>query len=92
MSSSSSSKVKVWFKLEDAWHDSATESLWASNLGDGLYRLENSPFYAFGVSFLDTVTAIERYGRLWFDKVVLRGGHSTYRIIKATKDGRQFKS
>ncbi|MCB9765833.1 MAG: DUF4265 domain-containing protein [Alphaproteobacteria bacterium] len=85
------SKVKVWFELEDgAWHGSATESLWATELADGHYRLENSPFYAFGVSFLDAVIAAPRNGRLWFDRVVKPSGHSTYRIIRTTDSDTVF--
>ncbi len=47
---------KLFFRLEEnAWHGSATESLWAEPVQAGRYRLRNSPFYAFGVSAEDVV-------------------------------------
>ncbi len=73
--------VKIWFELDEDWHGSSTETLWAQKVGKEQYRLDNSPFYAKGVSFGDIVTATERDGRLKFNSVVKRGGHSTYRVI-----------
>lgn len=73
---------KMIFHLEaEAWHGSATESVWVDDVGQGRYVLENSPFYAFGVSYQDVVSAKEANGELIFDKVLSRGGHSTYRLI-----------
>jgi len=75
--------VKVMFQLEPgAWHGSATETLWAARMGPGQYRLENSPFFAFGVSYQDVVAAREDGGHLRFTEVVRRAGRSTYRIIR----------
>jgi hypothetical protein len=75
---------KIFFRLEEgAWHGSATESLWAEPVPGGRYRLRNSPFYAFDVSVEDVVFAREEEGALFFAGVSLRGGHSTYRIMKA---------
>ncbi len=37
--------------------DGDVETLWASPLGNDLYRLENSPWYAYGVSWQDVVEA-----------------------------------
>ena len=75
---------KLLFRLEEgAWHGSATESLWAEPVAGGRYRLRNSPFYAFGVSAEDIVFAEETEERLFFTEVSLRGGHSTYRIMKS---------
>lgn len=74
--------VKVVFPLDPgAWHGSLTESLWATPTGEGRYRLENTPFYALGVSYMDTVTAREDHGSWVFTGVATRGGHSTYRVI-----------
>ncbi|HEX6050934.1 MAG TPA: DUF4265 domain-containing protein [Gemmatimonadaceae bacterium] len=33
------------------------ETLWADRVGPDLYRLDNSPFWAYGVSWLDVVEA-----------------------------------
>jgi len=73
---------KVIFPLDaGAWHGSATESVWVDDVGKGRYVLENSPFYAFGVSYQDVVSAKEVDGELVFDEVISRGGHSTYRLM-----------
>ena len=74
--------VKVLFNLDPgAWHGSATETLWAAPVGGDEYRLENVPFYAFNVSFGDTVRAKTQDGLPTFTEVVHRHGHSTYRIL-----------
>jgi hypothetical protein len=57
-----------------------TESMWAEVCGGGRYRLRNSPFYAYGVSFLDVVVAEHLEGQLTVTRIILRGGHSTYRL------------
>ncbi|MEM6732027.1 MAG: DUF4265 domain-containing protein [Myxococcota bacterium] len=85
--------VKVKFELEpDAWHRSTTETMWATEVTDGRFRLENSPFYAFGVSYRDIVTAKQNGSTLAFQKAVIRGGHSTYRIIRTSDDDVAFAS
>lgn len=47
---------------------------------DGNYWLDNSPFYAFGVSYRDIISATKKNNDLVFSSVVARGGHSTYRV------------
>src|ERR1700750_3313832 len=59
------------------------ETMWATPVGPDRYRLENSPFYAYGVSWLDIVEARpEDPGDL---PVVVRrvekSGHRTLRLI-----------
>lgn len=73
--------VKVAFPL-DAEHSSGfeRERLWATPQPDGTYRIENSPFHAYGVSYCDSVYADLESGDLVFAKVARRGGHSTYRV------------
>lgn len=48
----------------------------------GKYRIENSPFFVKGISFEDIVAGIDDDENLLFDRVLIRGGHSTYRIIR----------
>ena len=80
--------VKILFKLEPGmWHGSVTETLWAVPVGPGQYRLENSPFFAFGISFQDVVSAKEEQKTLVFVEALRRGGHSTYRIIPKAGHG-----
>jgi hypothetical protein len=73
---------KVLFNLEPGvLHGSATETLWAEKVGHDAYQLQNTPFYAKGISLDDTIIARFQDGIPVFDKVLSAGGHSTYRII-----------
>ncbi|MEO8158004.1 MAG: DUF4265 domain-containing protein [Betaproteobacteria bacterium] len=75
--------VKVLFELPVAdWYSAATETLWATPLGDGQYRLENSPFYASGYSFLDVIFAEfdPEQGFPVVRRALKKSGHSTYAL------------
>jgi hypothetical protein len=82
---SSPSLVKVLFETSGGEASSSTESLWADDLGKDRYRLENSPFFAYGYSYQDIVEAREQGGMLFVVGTVAHGGHSTYRLF--LKDG-----
>lgn len=72
-----SSQVKVL--LQD---DDNIETLWAERVGPDLYRLDNSPFWAYGVSWRDVVEARpDADGMLTFVRVVEKAGHRTVRVI-----------
>jgi Domain of unknown function (DUF4265) len=76
--------VKVLFELDPAdWHGESGENLWAKPLADTeeVFEIENSPFFAKGVSYLDLVRAVERDGQYRFAGSVALSGHSTYRLI-----------
>jgi hypothetical protein len=74
--------AKVTFVLEKAdWHDHARETLWAEPVGGDRLRLCNVPFYAYGVSYGDTVHAPPTGEGRIVQGVSERGGHSTYRIF-----------
>ena len=45
------------------------------------FRIDSVPFYVYGVSSEDVVVANEVEGRLRFQEVATRGGHSTYRVM-----------
>ena len=48
------------------------------------FELQNSPFYAKGVSYLDVVEAIPDNavsGEFHYQKTLMPSGHSTYRIL-----------
>jgi hypothetical protein len=50
--------VKIAFPLDSQqWHGHSQERLWATPTERGVIILNNSPFYADGVSYLDTVSA-----------------------------------
>ena len=59
-----------------------TEGIWAIPLQDGLYRIQNVPFYACDLSRDDVVSV--RYDdeqNLWFDKLMTASSNSTFRVI-----------
>jgi hypothetical protein len=59
------------------------ETLWATPLGRHRYRLENSPFFAYGVSWLDVVEARPPSEGEFpaFVRVLEKSGHRTVRVI-----------
>jgi hypothetical protein len=68
--------LKVAFRLEDG----SVENMHADLLPNGTFRLDNSPFYFYGISWGDEFAAEVEDGRLFFSEVTRRGGHSTYRV------------
>lgn len=76
--------VKVALPLDSSeWHGSGAETVWAEPLGEGYFRIDNSPFFFFGLSYRDIVAATEdEHGQLQFQSVSEHGGHSTYRLIR----------
>lgn len=73
-------KVTVPLAPSD-WHEHANETMWAQPLGENRFRIQNVPFYAFGLSYDDVVEAPTIDNQNVMRAVVQRGGHSTYRII-----------
>lgn len=72
-----SSSVKVLLQ-----EDENLETLWAEPVGQDLYRLDNLPFFAYGVSWLDVVEAHpDDNGQLVMSRVVEKSGHRTVRVI-----------
>jgi len=84
-SSHPNDRVRIFFKLqqdEDGYPPAVTESLWAISLGEGRFRLENTPFFVTGVSHSDVVRAHRGDDRrLWFDELAEASGHSTVRVV-----------
>lgn len=74
---------KVLFRLSNEDGSTDVETLWATHLQRDQYKLENSPFYAYGVSWQDIVHApfSEEEGFPVFAKVVTKSGNRTIRII-----------
>jgi hypothetical protein len=70
-------KVKVLLQ-----EDEYVETLWADPVGTDRYRLDNCPFYAYGVSWRDVVEARpDPDGMLRMVRVVEKSGHRTVRVI-----------
>ncbi|WP_434362364.1 DUF4265 domain-containing protein [Parasalinivibrio latis] len=73
-----SKREKIRFPIEEG--KSEVEVMYAKPAGHNVYVLDNSPFYAFGISFCDEFIVKTIDGVLEFDKILSRSGHSTYRI------------
>ena len=58
-----------------------SESMWARPLGDGLFELDNSPFYAYDLNYKDVVYAVAMHPdqKPLVRRVERRGGHRTLR-------------
>jgi hypothetical protein len=81
---------KVRFELDPSdWHGTGSELLWVAPAVDpGTFELQNSPFHATGVSYLDIVAALpaEDSSTFNFERVVRHSGHSTYMILLEPDD------
>ena len=77
----SSGMVKVGLRGPDG----EFETMWATPVGEHRYRLENLPFYAYSVSWLDVVEARPESDDASaipvVERVVEKAGHRTLRLI-----------
>ncbi|WNG46390.1 DUF4265 domain-containing protein [Archangium minus] len=76
--------VKVLFELEKEDEDYPPveyERLWARPLGEGLFEIDNIPFFVRGISVGDVVAAQQGKGEVVFSELVRASGNSTLRII-----------
>ncbi len=76
--------VKVGFKLDrdqDDYPPADWEWMWASRVSDSTFKIDNSPFFAKGVSAGDIVAAEQTSGGLVFRDLVQPSGHSTVRVV-----------
>jgi hypothetical protein len=81
------SSIRIVFALDPtAWHGTSTERLWADPVGDRRFRIRNTPFFAFGVSYEDIIFAEDHEEELHFAGISIRGGHSTYRLWLIGRD------
>lgn len=83
MADPESPTAKVLFRLSYEDGSADVETLWAHDLGDDRYRLANCPFYAYGVSWEDTVHAPfdPQEGFPTFQSVIEKSGNRTIRIV-----------
>lgn len=69
-------------KIALAGPDGEIDTLWASPTDDGLYSLDNVPWYALRVSEGDVVEALpDENGRLEMKRVVRKSGNRTVRVL-----------
>jgi hypothetical protein len=83
MSVPARSNAKVLFRVPNEDGTSEVETLWATHLGGDEYKLDNSPFFAYGVSWDDIVSAPfdHEEGFPTFQRVVSKSGNRTVRVI-----------
>jgi hypothetical protein len=80
----STAHVKMLIHLEqdeDGYPPIAEESLWVLPLGEGLFQVDNTPFFAWDLALRDVVAADPEEGVCRFRRVVHRSGHATLRLI-----------
>ena len=75
--------AKVEMRVEDDEGNVEVETPWVTPLGNNRYRLENSPFYAYNVSWEDIIEAVKEDtdGFPVFTKVLEKSGNRTVRVI-----------
>jgi len=74
---------KVLFRIPEEDGSASVETLWATALGNDQYKLNNSPFYAYSVSWEDIVNAPfnDDEGLPTFERVIAKSGNRTVRVI-----------
>ena len=82
MSEDSEPTAKVLFRVPYDDGTADVETLWAFDLGSDQYKLDNLPYFAYGVSWNDIVYAPydEDEGFPTFQKVAEKSGNRTIRI------------
>ena len=76
--------VRVLFNLEKEEEDYPPvdyERLWARPLGEGLFEIDNIPFFVRGISAGDVVATQQGEGEVVFSELVRESGSSTLRVI-----------
>ena len=82
--------VKVKIPLPpNTLYGGEAEWVWADDLGNGLYRVRNVPFFAKGLSYGDLIRAKLEDAVPEFSSIAEHSGHSTYRIYIRNDSGRQ---
>lgn len=76
--------VRIRFPL--AGNVVSGETMWGKPNGDGTYVIDNLPFFAYGVTMEDVVSAVEVDGILTAQRVVRRGPYDPYRFVVESND------
>jgi hypothetical protein len=71
--------ARLLVDLPNHWSSRRTEGLWARQVGEDLYELEDVPFFAYGLNRRDLVRT-KRRSRL-VREVVRWRGHTTFRMV-----------
>lgn len=65
----------------DGYPPADWEHLWAERLGNGLYRIDNTPFFVRGICVDDIVAADELDDMTVFSALVTPSSHCTIRVV-----------
>ena len=79
-----STHIKMLVRLEqaeDGYPPTTEESLWVIPLEEGLFQVDNTPFFAWDLALGDVVAAVPEEGVWRFKQVVRRAGHATLRLL-----------
>lgn len=70
-------------EVEDGWPPVASERVWAFDVGDDRYVIDNVPWFVRDLAVGDVVEAVSRDARTHpvFRRVLERSGHVTIRLI-----------
>jgi hypothetical protein len=74
-------KILVYTAAEDGYPPEEWESLWAIPMGDSLFKIDNIPFFAKGLSCDDVVSAAFEGDTYIFSEVVTPSDNSTVRVL-----------
>ena len=72
-------RMSFLFKDDDS--DQNIERMWVTPAQNGLFVIDNIPFYAVGFALNDVVAGEETKEDLWFKDLVSESGHSTVRVV-----------
>jgi hypothetical protein len=73
--------IKLFIEWTDQDFGVRTESVWAEGLSANTFRIDNVPFFVYGLSCNDVVVADIKEENFFLNKVIERGGHSTLRVF-----------
>ena len=79
--------IQISYPVErDSWDGAVTEDLWVKLVKAlpphrAIVEVRNIPASTKSLSFGDKISVMYREGKVKFDAIVERGGHSTYRIF-----------
>lgn len=77
-------RARIEFELEqdeDGYPPATSEVLWAMQTDDGLWQIDNIPFFVYGIALGDVVEAHGEGAPLKFERVVRIGHHATLRVV-----------
>lgn len=85
--------VHIVFPLdtdESGYPPVGSERLWAKKVSDGLFEIDNIPFFVTGLASGDRVTVEEKEGVLFYKSTEEYSGNSTLRVVVYESNGKEI--